>query len=398
MAAAAKIEGLETFAKDERLAQLDEARQQFNVFEAVGAAHKELWHSDFLAFLLDPAQNHHLGDEFIKRLLWRAIPDLAEIDSWEGASVRREYRYIDILIEEEQQQVSVIIENKIWSPEAPGQLAWYWKTITEEHPDKEWRTRGIFLTPRGTRPLEALDRERYRVLSYRDIRDILDEVLEAQSGHLDTDVKMTIRHYIDMLGRFIVGNADTEALARKLYFEHRSAVKLMNPTLWKGWIKSHLEHLIKESPGLQPEVSNLEYVRFRVGEWDRAEGLKAGTDKTTSYPMLFFDFYNYEDSLTLYLWVWSGMPSEVHANFLRMLEQSGPPFCAPKKEGSQWHYGYRLAFLTKGDYETRTDEELKEQIYTRWQQFVEQDLPGMLRILKPATWFWGSADAANGPV
>jgi hypothetical protein len=50
------------------------------------------------------------------------FPELAEVDSWEHVSARREYKYIDILVQDDEQEVSVIIENKIWSPEAPCQL------------------------------------------------------------------------------------------------------------------------------------------------------------------------------------------------------------------------------------------------------------------------------------
>lgn len=396
MAVAVTIEDLRAFADDKRLEQLKDAQAHFNIFEAIGAAHKELWHSDFLAFLLNPAQNHGFGDEFTKRLLRHAIPGIPEIDSWADASVRREHKYIDILIEEEQHQISVIIENKIWSPEAPGQLEWYWKTITEEHSARSnqgWRPYGIFLTPKGFRPLEVADQERYHSLSYREVKDILSDLLEAKRGHLDADVEMTIRHYIDMLGRFIVGNADAEALARELYFKHRSAIKLMNPALWKGWIKSHLEHLIREADELRPEVSNMEYVRFRVGKWDEAEGLKAGTDKTNNNPgkpLLYFTFYNFEDFLTLYLWIGPSVLPQVRAKLIELSDQNIPPFCKSVKAGGQYYDIYHLEFLTKSDYQARTDEELKALIEALWQQFRETDLPAMIRTLEPSDWFWNA--------
>src|SRR3954452_1476430 len=64
---------------------------QFNIFEAVGAVRQELRHSDFLAFLLDPRQNHRLGDAFVRRLLQKILvaakglnPPLSPVhlDSW----------------------------------------------------------------------------------------------------------------------------------------------------------------------------------------------------------------------------------------------------------------------------------------------------------------------------
>lgn len=380
---------LQAFERDERLKQLEDALSKFNIFDAIGATHRELWHSDFLAFLLNPKQNHGLGDEFTKQLLRHAIPELSEIDSLEDVLVRREYRYTDILIEDAQQEISVIIENKIWSPEAPGQLAWYWQTIAAEHPG--WSTYGVFLTPRGQRPISEDDKKRYRSISYREVKDILNDILEIKSGHIDTDVALTIRHYTDMLGRSIVNNANAEALARKIYFEHRSAISQMNPSLWQGRIKGHLENLIEaDSPQLDLEVSDLKYVRFRVSEWDDAEGLKAGTNSTTSYPLLYFTFYNFEDSLTLYLWIGPSVSAEVRTELFRLVEQNIHPFCKPGKEG-QYNYIYQLGFLTKSDYETGSDEALKVCVKTMWDQFMKTDLPAILQANKSAGWFWNAA-------
>ena len=224
----AKLEAL----RDKELARLKEALSRFNIFEAIGATHKELWHSDFLAYLLNPQQNHRLYDKFTERLLGYAIPELSNVDSWEDVSVRREYKHIDILIESKQKNISVIIENKIWSPEIPGQLACYWDTITREHWDSGWSTYGLFITPDGRKPMAEKDRGNYRSLSYRAIKDILDDILKAKDSSSYSDVERTIWHYSDMLGRFILGNTDeAEELARKLYFEYRSAVKLMDQCL-----------------------------------------------------------------------------------------------------------------------------------------------------------------------
>jgi hypothetical protein len=51
------------------LERLEALLDEFNIFEAIGAVRVELRHSDFLAFLLNPTQNHGLGDAFVKRLL-----------------------------------------------------------------------------------------------------------------------------------------------------------------------------------------------------------------------------------------------------------------------------------------------------------------------------------------
>lgn len=65
---------LEAFVVDNpELERLEALLAQFNIFEAIGAVRQELRHSDFLAFLLNPQENHGLGDAFIKRLLQKIL-------------------------------------------------------------------------------------------------------------------------------------------------------------------------------------------------------------------------------------------------------------------------------------------------------------------------------------
>ena len=51
---------------------------RFNVFEAIGFVGQELMHSQFLAFLLDPKQNHGLEDAFLRRLLYEVSLPLSQ--------------------------------------------------------------------------------------------------------------------------------------------------------------------------------------------------------------------------------------------------------------------------------------------------------------------------------
>ena len=61
------LEALEALVVDNPdLERLEALLDEFNIFEAIGAVRVELRHSDFLAFLLNPTQNHGLGDAFVK--------------------------------------------------------------------------------------------------------------------------------------------------------------------------------------------------------------------------------------------------------------------------------------------------------------------------------------------
>src|SRR5690349_19066545 len=120
---------LETLVVDNPdLERLESLLGQFNLFEALGAVHVELRHSDFLSFLLNPSQNHGLGDTFAKKLLQKALAastgqalpiTLIDLDTWDldELIVLREWQNIDILLIDERNKLAVIIENKIGSTE-----------------------------------------------------------------------------------------------------------------------------------------------------------------------------------------------------------------------------------------------------------------------------------------
>ncbi len=390
---ASSVQQLRAFAGDEQLYQLEAVLTNFNIFEAIGATHRELAHSHFLAYLLDPEQNHRLGDEFLKRFLREAVPELLGAASFEQVVVRREYRNIDILIEDTQAEAIVIIENKIWSPEGTGQLSVYWKAMSTEYPT--WSRFGVYITPAGGPPSD----EHYRPLSYKVVKKILEQVLNARSGHLNSGVELVLEHYIDILGRFIMGNTNAADLARQLYFKHRAAVKLMNPNNWKKMIEGYLLGLIRAGGQQFKEAwASPEYVDFRVVAWDNAVGLKSGTSKNTSYNMLYFTFYNNPDSLTLHLSNGPDSSPEIRRQILELVERTGAPFCKPRKVGRSpnWYYNcYDKPFLTEKDYKECSDEELKAVIDEQWRQFVEQDLPAIMKAFEQEVWFWQGTELAS---
>jgi hypothetical protein len=104
--------------------------------------------------------------------------------------------------------------------------------------------------------------------------------------------------------------------------------------------------------------------------------------------MLFFDFYNLEDSLTLYLWIGPTMPAEVRTELLEIVAKRRSPFCKPVPEKGGWHYGYKLEFLTRKDYIECSDDALRAIIDTKWSEFRERDLRRIRDALQNKDWFW----------
>lgn len=124
---------LRFMAEDNRMAQLDSLikaqRSELDLFEVLRIQDSELAHSNFLAWLLDPAGNHELEHHFLRGFLERTVeaaiqrdisavcPARLESIDWSEIEVRREWQFIDILVLCEKSEFVCAIENKIWADE-----------------------------------------------------------------------------------------------------------------------------------------------------------------------------------------------------------------------------------------------------------------------------------------
>ncbi len=386
------------------LERLEALLDQFNIFEAIGAVRQELRHSDFLAFLLNPQQNHGLGDVFLKRLLQKTLSanggttgvpvtaiDLA-LWSLEDVLVLREWQNIDILVLDEEHQLVLIIENKIDSTEHSNQLQRYRRIIEEHYPGR--RVIGLYLTPEGEIPSDEI----YLPVDYGLICRLLEDLAQSRTSTLGPDVLTAINHYTKMLRRYIVGESEIAELCRRIYQKHQRALDLIyeyRPD-WQGIIRDVLERLITNTPGLVMDTSQKQYIRFAPVEWD-VPTLLAGSGWTTSGRILLFVFYNFPDSLTLNLLIGPG-PEEILTGLFALVDAKQPPFKPSKKPskkvGKIWYQIYSQLFLQKASYGS-TSEELMQEITKRWERFVEHDLPQIMAAVRGEAWIWERQEAPD---
>jgi hypothetical protein len=104
------LAALERFiVENDDLLALESLIGKFNIFDALDIARVEIRHSNFLSFILDPAESHGQGQLFLKAvlmdLLKQAPAELRplspiELDGTDlrGVDVRREWEHIDLLI------------------------------------------------------------------------------------------------------------------------------------------------------------------------------------------------------------------------------------------------------------------------------------------------------------
>jgi hypothetical protein len=94
------------FESDDDLQALEKRIGRFNIFDSLRIAKRELQHSNFLGWLLDPAESHGLGDIFQRAFLAdissRSPTEFAMLgapgseEPWlQRIEVRREWQNID---------------------------------------------------------------------------------------------------------------------------------------------------------------------------------------------------------------------------------------------------------------------------------------------------------------
>ena len=228
------IEALKYFIDDnEDLESLETRLDRFNIFESLGLVRQEIRHSAFLRWLLDPTETHGLGDYWLRQFLKKVIKNgeeilgntfsLFDLDGWDltQAEVRREWRNIDILILDKNNQFVCVIENKVDSGESGDQLKRYLQLVEQEF--AQYKKAFVFLTKFGNSPSE----DSYIPFTYKDLVFVIENALVRRESQLNYEIKLFVQHYLDMVRRHIVEDSDLQELCRKLYKNHHRAIDLI---------------------------------------------------------------------------------------------------------------------------------------------------------------------------
>jgi len=199
-----------------------------NIFRALSITRNELRHSNFIAYILNPNENHGLGDIVLKKVLRDIFSDdkseersLVDVDylNLTTVEIRREWKNIDILIILENDVF--IIENKVDTIDHSNQLKRY-KEIAENM-FKERKKHFVYLTPFGTDPADVDSREVYINYSYAQIAEILNSILELYKNNISEKVFFYLSDYLITIKRGLLMNDPLNDLALKVYNAHKDA-------------------------------------------------------------------------------------------------------------------------------------------------------------------------------
>jgi hypothetical protein len=276
---------------------LSAAMDVFCPFDAVGMESQEIRHGFFLRYILDPARPHGFGAECLRGFMWAAAEAIQDAEgslraldvhlmNLDDATVTREYKNIDLLIEIPSEKVIIAIELKIDATEHSGQLGKYRSIIRKEYAEEdEWRQLFLFLTKRGDTPSEE-DGEGWHSLPLENVADALDALVNKGAGQ--PDARMMLAAYVGMLRRRHLSDQRMEELARKLWREHGEALEFLmsrRPDMLSEVYQSlsdqrfAIAERLSEQLGttIEPDHSTKNEIRFGVKDWDAAPGMLEGT-------------------------------------------------------------------------------------------------------------------------
>lgn len=235
---------------------------RFNPFKILKVDKFEIRHSNMIAWLLDPTENHHLSSMFVNKLLSKTFvkaeneeligqynfiklhkQSLQDLEVFREVQTENNKR-IDILAISESQKVAILIENKYKSSESDGQLQNYINFVSEKY--EGYTIIPIFLSLDGSAP----SHKAYLTLDYGDILNILKGQLEIYSEYTSSTIKDFISYYIDILEGELVRDEEDIELALTVYKNHKAAVDFLclngNGKVVGKFVSKELQRAVKK--------------------------------------------------------------------------------------------------------------------------------------------------------
>lgn len=223
-------EALQDFLLDiDCLNELQPWTGHFNLFDVLKISKTEIRHSNMLGWLLNPNENHGMGDAFLKAVVQEMVVNDTDgrydifqtlLLDFYSFTVYREWKNIDIFLISDQDKFLIAIENKIGAHEHGDQLNRYRTILEADYP--EYRKMLIFLTPDGDDPSDV---KNWDVLTYSSIAEILGK--QKDELELQPDVELMIRNYLDVIRRDIVEDQKLIEVCNKIYARHKKALDLI---------------------------------------------------------------------------------------------------------------------------------------------------------------------------
>lgn len=370
---------LEDLVLDSDLDRLKSLTLSFNIFEAIGAVRREMRHSDYLSFLMNPLENHGLLDIFLKRFLievtrkHRSVSNISPIDidllDLSGIEVRREWENIDIFLLSVDERFICAIENKIDSSEHSNQLAKYNTKIDEEYPG--YNKLLIYLTLEGLPPEKDYD---WLPFSYEGIYDLVISVSKDYKNSISEEVLVLLSHYGEMINRHFMVDNEIATLSRNIYKRHKKALDLIfehKPDMFTE-TRQMISDLLSSclSSDFVMDHCTKSYIRFTDERWDKIPAQTSGDGQwTKTGRVLLFEVINASEEIAIKLLIGPG-DDEFRNSIFSAVEQNSKMFKGRSKTlYPKWTQLYKKRLVSKAQLNKYSLESVENLIKQGFEQF-----------------------------
>lgn len=223
---------LERLITDYNFEQIELILKEPNIFTTLSIERKEIRHSNFLGYILNPNENHGLKDIVLKKFLRdifsdskvpnRTIFDADTIDT-STCEVQREWQNIDVLLIFKDDVV--LIENKVDSVDHSNQLKKYKKVAEDNFPLKYQHL--VYLTPFGSDPVDDDSKAIYVNYSYIQIAEILERIISLYKNSISEKIRFYLEDYLSTVKKELLMNDSLNDLAIKVYHAHKDALEFI---------------------------------------------------------------------------------------------------------------------------------------------------------------------------
>lgn len=249
----------------ECLDPLAEWTSKFNLFDILKISRVEIRHSNMLSWLLNPNENHGLGDSILRGFIQYVVTSFSDdtdifdtlLMDCHDFAIQREWHNIDVIAISANEKFVLCIENKIDSGEHDNQLNRYKRQVEDAYPD--YKKMYIYLSPEG---MEASDQDSWCSMSYEYVLGIVENA--RRKVNLLPEAQLLIDNYIDTIRRDIVGDKKLAQICAEIYAKHQKALDLIFEN--KPDRSSELAEIIHDWAEDMTAKGEIEYVPDKSGK------------------------------------------------------------------------------------------------------------------------------------
>ena len=215
--------------------KLDRLLNRFNVFDATDMRRREVKHTKFLAYLLNPNESHGLGDSFLLAFLGRLpldwVPDiclmllhteLAEVFAEWGKSKTGKKGQIDLIIKipmvnEPGRCFIVAVENKIDSKQGAMQLSDYTELLASLEKVSGHVLAKYYLTEQGEEPKKPEDKKEWVAVTYADtVIPAITQILSSRTDKVSDYIQYVLQDYLHLMDDREEEDIEKDLLAQRI--------------------------------------------------------------------------------------------------------------------------------------------------------------------------------------